>query len=47
MTIIIKDDDGKVVVEKKLNEKDCTIKVSEDQNGEKKYQVQQAIGAYH
>ena len=47
MTIIIKDSQGNVVVEQELNEKDCTIKVLEDKNGQKQYRLEQAAGAYH
>ena len=47
MTIIVKDNEGNVVAQKEMNERDCTIKVSESANGEKQYNFEEIIGAYH
>lgn len=47
MTVIIKDNEGRIVAEKELSEKDCTIKVSECANGEKQYNFEQTVGSYH
>lgn len=47
MVVIIKDNEGKVVAEQKLSEKDCSIKVQQDKNGVKTYSIQQAVGSYH
>lgn len=47
MTIIIKDNKGNVVAQKEMNERDCIIKVSENAKGEKQYNFEETIGAYH
>lgn len=47
MTVIVKDAQGNIVIEKELNEKDCTIKVTEEEDGTRTYSVEQAAGAYH
>ena len=47
MKIIIKDDSGNVVVEKDVQDVTCTIKVTENDNGEKNYTIEPNSYNYH
>jgi len=47
MKVIIKDDNGNVVVEKEVQDVTCTIKVTENDNGEKHYEIEPNAYNYH
>ncbi|MDO4486232.1 MAG: hypothetical protein Q4C46_06510 [Bacillota bacterium] len=47
MTIIIKDDKGNVVMEQEMQDMTCTVKVSENTDGEKRYSIEKNACSYH
>ena len=51
MTVLIKDSDGNIVVEKEINKEEVLLRVSvrddDLSGGQKKYCVEQVFGSYH
>lgn len=47
MTIIVKDDNGEVIVEKEIDAKECRIDLIEDSQGQIQCSVQQMIASIH
>lgn len=51
MTILIKDNSGKIVLEKEINKEEVLLKVSvkdeECFGGNKEYSLEQVCGSYH
>ena len=47
MTIVIKDDEGKVLLEKEVESAECRIDLTEDIHGQIQCSVQQMIASIH